>query len=279
MSKELLPDTPPIEAGPIIIDPWFSAASEHEETHLSWHNFVIESMRREIPPNVARRAHRLIIGRLIATLDLGILPPYEALEIDGQEVWGPYETDDYFIEHTAFLEHHGVVAAEAENDQRLVSVLDAMRSYIDEQLSFHTKHIPPAELPDALYTEIYPSEHIAEGHLLAYGDFADSVYALRTSPGKVASVFDAVVAQLGNERAKEELAKLEIYGNPYARRNLRGCLYVRTQALAELIEELEVEATPVKERSKAFNALSMLLLRNVLYDEEPYDNMDTTDKI
>lgn len=272
MAAELLPDVPPIEAGPIIIDPWVYASNEYEETHLTWHDFVVESMIREIPPNVARRAHRLIIGHLIKTLDLGILPPYEALEVDGEEVWGPYETDDYFIEHSTFLDSYDAVVTEAENDDRMTSVLGYMRKYIDEQLSFHTKHIPPDQLPDALYTEIYPSEHIEAGHLISYRDFGDAVYALRTSSAKTASVFDAVVAQLGNERAKKEIADLDWRGNPYDRRRVRNSLYIRTQALAEFVEQLS--ATPPKERDKAFNLLSLQLLRNILYEEEPTDSVD-----
>lgn len=265
MTKELLPDNPPIEAGPIIIDGASWAAMEYDR-HINYTDFVHGALSHGFSQNRADRSHRLTVEALVELLDLPILPPRQSVEEQGEEVWGPYSVRDYYIQQAAYLEYYDAItgyAAEEATDPEIPEVLQFVWRRADEEVTGDPERIAVEDLPGALYATFYPAAHLGAGHLVGYDDFKNATYDLQTSSRKSAAVFDAVVARLGNERAQRQIAELKVRGNPTDRKYIRGSLYVSTQALADFVRRLEDDP----DHGPEFNALARLVLRNVLNGE------------
>ncbi len=271
MDKELLPDETPIDANPIIIDDYYSLG-ELEEDHLIYSNFVIEALSHQIHESRAYSAMRLSVEALINHLGLKILPPFETAMLEDGEEWGPHDPHHYFIEFEAFSKYFAQIvehAKQSTEDPRVIEVLGYIRDRAEEELSFETDSLTLDQLAGAIYTEKYPKKHLGEGNLIAYDEFANATHhPISTSPGKVAQVFDLVASRLGDNKTKQELEKLKIYKDAFSRKYIRQSIYIKTQALADLVQEL---AQLPKEERIGFNDLSMQILWFVLTDEAPED--------
>lgn len=269
MKRELLADEIPIDAAPIVIDDdW--AFNELEEDHLRYSNFTIAALSHQIDTSRSYRAMCITVEALIKHLGLKILPPYESEILDDGKEWGPHNPYNYFIEFKAFSRFFGAIIDHARLsavDEDVIEVLGFVKELSDDELSFETDSLTVGELPGAIYTEKYPKKHLSEGHLIEYSEFANATHhPISTSSRKVAQVFDRVALRLGDERTKLELKKLEVYKDGFRRKYIRESIYIKTQALAELIEELSMQ--PEKDRPE-FNSLSMQILWFVLNDEAP----------
>jgi len=263
---ELLVNKPPIHAGPIIVDSWYHAQMDLEEEHITYSTFVIEALSHEISQGKATRAMTLAVSGLIAHLKLGILPPYDSIE--GQNPWGPYDASNYYINPHGYAEHADVIqdyASTQTEDEQILDVLSLVRQEAEETVRLDKDRVPIRKLPDAFYTPQYPIRHMKSGRILSVEDFRLGGLAIQTSPAKAAQVFDAIIDQLGDEEAREQIRSLDVMVNPRTRVDIRGTLFVKTQAVVDFLVTF---GDLPKEERKRFNVLALKLLRNIINDEE-----------
>ncbi len=263
MSKqELLPDMYPIHAEPIVID--YSDRIDQTQVFIEVDDFAYESLHVARSREFGLWSQEVVVETIIECFELPILPPETWRRLPNGQKWGPIEHDDYFIQP------QGIVDSSAEIGERILRIgndnLSIVTNYIIDlagrKISSITDEIEYEELPAAFRSEVFLKELINGGHVLGFEDFQSAAYSIGTSPAKGADVFDTVIKMLGDDEAKEWVGLLEIHGNPYARRDIRGQLYVATQALANLLAELDENP----ELHPELNLKSRAVLRAILED-------------
>ncbi|MEI9913862.1 MAG: hypothetical protein WDN66_02550 [Candidatus Saccharibacteria bacterium] len=280
MTEALLPDKPPIQAGPIIVDSWVRFDEDRfPGEHIDYPTFVIEALANKLNQADASMAMRLAVEGLIAHLDLPILPPHK--EREGDEPWGPYGLSDYYIDVHGYAGNSEAITAYAANrtdNESVRTVLEGVGLFAIDAVRHDTDRIPLKKLPASFYTPQYPEKRIKSGRVISFRDFQYAAVPASTSSAKAAAVFDQLIELLGDEEAKEHIRKLEYMANPYSRRDIRHTAYIKTQALASFMDTYP--SLPDDQR-KLFNEKALMLIRGILYDEDaivishPIDELDT----
>jgi len=274
MERKLLPDKTPIESGPIVISD-NSDSFDLNNSYVSTWDFRMEALQREVGSQ-SELALRLSVEALINHLGLGILPPDVSAILETGEIWGPYECDYYYIHYYDYLKYFDVIRDHVnktlkEPRQILLNQMQYVRESCDECRYYDTDLMLLEELPGAVYTFKRPNKHLEQGNLIEFEEFRNAAnHPISTSPMKVAQVFDRVAQTLGDEKVKERFGMLRVASIPSTRRSIRDSIYIKTQALADLVQKLS--SMPENER-EGFNDLSMQILRFVLNDESSEDLM------
>lgn len=267
MATPLLKDSTPIEAGPIIVEDWYSGldAQNYPGEYVDYRTFVWEALGNGIDQSRATKALRIAVNGLIKHLDLPILGPYQEVEV-GQP-WGPHDVHHYYIDVHGYVKYEDVIAAHAKettDDDKTLTVLQHVADWAREAVRHDTDKIPLSKLPRAFYTPQYPEKRLNKGEVLSFEDFQQAQHGARTSGAKIASMFDKIIELLGDEEARERIDELKIIGNPTSRRNIRMSCYIKTQALADFVTS--IPSLP-REQQKVFNTLSVRILRYILSEE------------
>ncbi len=148
-----------------------------------------------------------------------------------------------------------------------MSVVELVIDFAKESIQSDIDSLPLKDLAGAVYSWRRPNKQLEEGNLIEFEEFSKTVYGpLFTSPGKASEVFDRIVLRVGNIEAVECIKQLDHVKEGYKRRSIREDLYIKTQALADLVNELS--RIPEKERSQ-FNNLSLKIMKFIITDVSP----------
>jgi len=274
MARELLTNIIPIEAGPVVINDQLNIPVDLFDTHLSLGDLADEALAHGSSGYDAELAMLFSVRGLINHLKLKILSPHEAMTLKGGELWGPYEPSDYYIDLRGLVDNKRAImrhTTASTDRQRVINVVRLGFEYAEEQVRTDIDNLAFNELPGSVYSWKRPKKQLEAGLLIEFREFADTVYGpIFTGPGKAADVFDRIVLKLGDKEAVARIKELETAGHPLSRRDIRDSLYIKTQALADLIEQLS--NLPPNERD-GFNNLSLKIMRFVLNDESPEDHL------
>jgi hypothetical protein len=274
MTRELLPDVTPIKAGPVVIEDHTMGHLDYLDTHITCEDIAIEALEHGLGRYEAELAMLFAVRGLISHLGLKILPPYEAVTLKDGEVWGPYDPYNYFIDLRIFFESKNVIlkhTKESTSKPRVINTVELAIEYAGKDIKSNIDSLPVDALPSAVFSWKKPKKQLEAGNLIEFEEFSKTVYGpIYTSPGKAAEVFDRIVLKLGDKDAVDQISQLDSEQIGYRRRYIRDSLYIKTQALADLVNELSV--TPQKDRER-FNNLSLKIMRFILNDESPEDHL------
>lgn len=262
MSGELLPDNYPIQASPIVIT--YSDSLDPSIPYIEPDSFAYSSLALTRSREIGLWSQEVTISTIIDQYNLAILPPETWRRLPDGHRWGPFEHADYFIEPEGLLNCHTAIndRIRAIGNGALATVTDTVFREAEQKLQQITDVVSHQELPPAFRSTVYLKELLNGGHVLGFEDFQDAARSIGTSAAKGAAVFDQLIKMLGDAEAIQLIRLLDTHVNPYARRDIRDQLYVSTQALANLVIELEnnPEAHP------EINPKSRALLRAILED-------------